>query len=82
MEALAHLGHSQPGAVLASGKRCAMPSLCLAHIRKESGGTALLIVAKAMIGLCVRYHARQRTQVTVGTLIEKARKVMPQPVVG
>jgi len=30
----------------------------------------------------VRYHARQRTQATVGALIEKARKVMPQPVVG
>ena len=59
-----------------------MPSLGLAHIRRESGGTALLIVAKAMIGLRVRYHARQRTWAKVGTLIEKARKVMPQPVVG
>ncbi|WP_213434931.1 MULTISPECIES: hypothetical protein [Lysobacteraceae] len=42
----------------------------------------LLLVAKELIGLRVRYHARQRTWEKVGPLIEKARMVMPQPVVG
>ena len=59
-----------------------MPSLCLAPFGQESWRQRLSIVAKAMIGLRVRYHARQRTWEKVGALIEKARKVMPQPVVG